>query len=413
MPGYTLENDPRSFLYREYLSILARHGPAVFVMENVKGMLSAKLEGEPVLSKVLEDLSDPGRLYPAGVAPRFRYRIWPLAETTHQPDLFGVYPPEDYLIESERYGIPQKRHRVILIGIRDDIAVIPQPLKVVADPVSVSAALAGLPPLRSGIAFTPESRRQWQEIVAAGAPADGWDRAELHDVVDSPAQWRALLRSAVLQDWFAELEGLGQRDVRDHIVRTIDGLAIPHDDRGLDYLPGGRPPTVLRDWYHDPELRGCLNHQTREHMPSDHFRYLFAAAFASVRGVSPRLRDFPSTLLPEHRNVPQALSHSNFADRFRVQVSGLPATTVMSHIAKDGHYFIHPDPAQARSLTVREAARLQTFPDNYFFCGNRSEQYVQVGNAVPPLLAHQIAGIVAEVLQAVSCSQSNLADCDA
>jgi DNA (cytosine-5)-methyltransferase 1 len=133
-------------------------------------------------------------------------------------------------------------------------------------------------------------------------------------------------------------------------------------------------------------------------MDKDLARYLYATCFADVHKVSPRLSDFPAPLQPDHENA----STGDFADRFRVQIGEQPSTTITSHISKDGHYFIHPDPNQCRSMTVREAARLQTFPDNYYFCGPRTAQCVQVGNAVPPLLAHQIAKSIWSILEQTS-----------
>jgi DNA (cytosine-5)-methyltransferase 1 len=164
-------------------------------------------------------------------------------------------------------------------------------------------------------------------------------------------------------------------------------------------LPSRRVLRAYPEWFLDDRLSAVCNHTPRLHTRKDLHRYFFVSTFGQVHGRSPILADFPTELLPNHKSVAAALKDGNFNDRFRVQIADRPSTTITSHISKDGHYFIHYDPSQCRSLTVREAARLQTFPDNYFFEGPRTQQYQQVGNAVPPLLAKQIAEIIADLFQ--------------
>jgi DNA (cytosine-5)-methyltransferase 1 len=254
--------------------------------------------------------------------------------------------------------------------VREDIDLMPHSIGK-SSTTTVASAIGDLPRLRSRLSNVPDSAVQWAAAV----------REHLHDLAHEA-------KTAGMLPLARELE---------RSAKSVDPNLEIGGNRYAGELLRETPNNSLGRKLRDRKLHVVLNHEARSHMSSDLRRYCYAATFAQLFEASPKgHKDFSlAGLRPNHANW----ESGKFADRFRVQLWEHPSTTVTSHISKDGHYFIHPDPGQCRSLTVREAARLQTFPDNYFFQGNKTQQYAQVGNAVPPLLAEKIAKIVLALLR--------------
>ena len=362
--NYRAHEDERHYLFREYIRALQNLMPAAFVMENVKGILSSTVQSQQIFQQLMNDLSS------LGTPQTHQYEIFAIKCDGKNLSLIRAEKPSDFVLRTENLGIAQRRHRVIIVGVRSDLASKVQSAKTKAatHPQTVRAIIGNLPPLRSGISKSTDSDQEWLNHTQNAA------------------------------DYLSKLSSnLITKNLRAALSQLADG-ACQHFSMGRSStdLPIGYgvSDNKLLAWLENQELKAIAQHETRRHIKSDLERYLYAACFGSVREFSPKARDFPKELSPNHVNWGSDV----FNDRFRVQLANQPATTITSHISKDGHYFIHPDPMQCRSLTVREAARLQAFPDDYLFLGPRTSQYVQVGNAVPPYIAQQIAKLIYEVV---------------
>lgn len=382
---YSATEDHRNFLYLEYLKVISKFQPKVFVMENVKGILSAKVGGKLIFDSILKDLQDPynsTRVEPDTGRKKHRYKIFSLVPKTGNISLIDIeenkLDPHDFIIRTENYGIPQARHRVILLGIRDDITNGLgnfDRLEIINEKPTVQQVISDLPKLRSRLSKGLDTTDNWREAVCN-------------------------ISSRTLNKLKQDIHA--PKDVYEYFIHQLDKIWNSPTSTGSDKdLIKKKPnldkqlPNKLRNWYKDHRLGiHVVNHEARGHIEGDLHRYLYYSSYAKIKGISPKSSNLPKVLWPAHKNF----DSGKFADRFRVQLSNSPGTTVTSHISKDGHYFIHYDPNQCRSLTVREAARIQTFPDNYYFVGNRTQQYVQVGNAVPPYLAKQIAAVVYKII---------------
>ena len=211
--------------------------------------------------------------------------------------------------------------------------------------------------------LTPKARVVVQDVIGDLPRA----RSGLSRTSDSYDKWVATLQRE-LTNASAAFRASGMAKVLQMMKQSLVTAAAQPMARGSNWAVSAacslsnKLPAELRDWYLDPSAwQEICDHEARSHIAAVLMRYMFCASYCAVAGGttrgSPKAGDFPSLLAPRHANW---LS-GDFSDRFRVQDARFPATTITSHIAKDGHYFIHYDASQCRSLTVR-GSQTSDFP---------------------------------------------------
>lgn len=271
-----MKDDPRNYLYKQYVRFLECYRPKVFVFENVPGILNAN-KGV-TFSDILEAFEKVG------------------------------YKADYQILDAVDYGVLQQRKRVIIVG--------------------------------------------WQKQLALGYPTFTPNKFD-----------------AIVNDLLNDLSPLARGQEKNLYVT---------------------PPTayLLRSGIR-AEGDTLTQHLCRYQNDRDVAIYKCTASAWSSGHKRLRYTDLPDELITRQ-------NRTSFLDRYKVVAGDQPYShTIIAHIAKDGHYFIHPDVNQGRSLSVREAARIQSFPDNYYFEGSRAAKFTQIGNAVPPLMGRAIArGII-------------------
>ena len=344
--SYEAALDHRHYLYREYLKSLVAFEPDVFVFENVKGLLTSKVNDRIIFRDILAELHSPGRntdLRNKGIKYRLYSLTNPDAVVSTDNDVKEI-ELKSFLVDCSQYGMRQKRERIFVIGVRSDILLRPDVLGDLGN-------------------FTQASHNRKLNKLR-GKFSD--KRYEV--------DWLAS-RSRQFNDLINRSSSLGLHTLSQHLEKAWSSF------KKTDFAEA------------DP----YINHNVRRHMFEDIARYTLLAAAAVVpNDLSNKQLINAFELEPKH----MSWSTSNsFSDRFSVVPELGKCQTITSHISKDGHYYIHHDPIQGRSLSVREAARIQGYDDEFKFMGNITSQYTQVGNAVPPTISELIANCCRKILK--------------
>lgn len=289
--GRDIESDHRNFLYKEFVRFIAYYKPLCFVMENVDNLANR----EEILEKIYKDFS------------KSRRKDYPGYKVNYQ------------VLDASEFGVPQKRMRLFIVGIRSDLGIEPPfPARRMKKSVSVGEAICDLPELEPFV---------------------------------MPLKTKS--------------SGPKQKDM----------------ERTYRSSPQSAYQEKMRK--RKKEGEGVWNHLCRSHNDKDIMIF-------ETLNQGGKYRDIPKEMMRYRVDI--------FDDKYKRLIWDEPAWTLTAHMKKDGLAYIHP--LQHRSISVREAARIQSFPDDFVFYAPMTRMFELVGNSVPPLLAEAVAKPLVKVIRA-------------
>ncbi|QQS13799.1 MAG: DNA cytosine methyltransferase [Rhodospirillales bacterium] len=357
-------HDPRARLYQEYLRYVDAFQPVAILMENVPDVLNHG--GQNIAEEICEVLE--GKGYVCGYT----------------------------LLNAAFYGVPQMRERMFLIGYHRDLT----------DRISFPEATNWmvLPPGYEG------SRAVALKVL------NGLMHAA-HDYIEPPAAHPALPAAVTAEDAIGDLPAIYAREelAAGRLVRGARRFdqAMAYDRRrrksayatmmrswpGFEAPEEGLRDHVIRYLPRDYELFARLNPGDQYPQAWQHAMNMLSERLAILRRQGTPVIEGSAEYRRLHEAIVPPYDAGKFPNKWRKMWRDQPARTLMAHLGKDSYSHIHYDSAQARTISVREAARLQSFPDGFVFCGTMNPAFRQIGNAVPPLMARALASTIMEVLR--------------
>lgn len=341
-----VRNPGRNELYREFLKVVQVARPKAFVMENVPAM--RELIGADLAGRIAREASHLG------------------------------YNVRYFLLNAVWFGVPQHRWRIFFVGLRSDLGTdcIPRPPK-------RTHRYGALSP--EGVAIPEDPWMLWRDQIPQVASLKPGvtvreaisDLPRLTGHLDGvrPGERPLPLRRKPSK-WAA-------------LMRNWPGREANGDVKGNWYRYTPRDFSIFREMAHGdryPQALSIANRLLKDDLELRH------KEGDPIKPGSARYQQLRKQIIPPYRN-------DAFDDKWRKLIPDKPSWTLTAHLSRDTYSHIHYQSAQARTITVREAARLQSFPDSFEFSGNFGDQYRQVGNAVPPLMARAIAEQLFEQLR--------------